>query len=249
MTFALIVLDILLAACNGRAEPAAQVAPLSIAAQISTPTVTPSATATPTPTETPTLSPTATPTASPTATATATTTRTPTRTPTLAPTRTPTPAAPTATPGPAQICARLAAQGYREIFVVDVQPVPDLAWDQTPRWFRVGVCNTLPPPNVPQGRYKIFVFYPGSNRGPGQSGVVQLELKSGLNEVMVGPWVPGLENHQAACATRPIGAIEVHYNDTPDVFFRALAWPDGKIRIELPIKCGGDYAMGNRLSD
>ena len=240
----LILVVLFISACGTIAQPTAQPTPLLIAAELSTATPTASATTTPTerPSPTPTQLPTATPTASPTPTATSTTIRTPTRTPTRAPTRTPTLAVPTPTPGPAQICDSLGAQGQRGIFLVDLQPVPDLAWDQNPRQFRVGVCNTHPPSNVPQGRYKIFVFYPGGDRGPGQTGLMHFQLKPGLNEIMIGPWVPGLENHLATCAMRPIGSIEVHYNDSPDSNFKALAWPDGRIKVEFPIRCGGDYA-------
>ncbi len=206
-----------------------------------TPTVTPSATWTATlaPTATATLTPTSAPTSTRTNTpraATPTRSRTPAATATAKPT-----AGPSPTPSAAQICTDLIARKQTGIFVVSLRPEPGLVWDKTPRQFQTGICNALPPANVPQGKYKIVLSFPGSNHGLTQSADVRAELKPGLNQVSIGPWIPGLENHLASCATRAVAETQVMYNDTPDPFYRALPWPDGSDRVSLAIQCGGNY--------
>ncbi len=171
----------------------------------------------------------------------------PTSTRTLAPVTRPPTARPSATaspspvPGPAQACANLAARGMSGIYVVDIQPEPALVWDGRPHQFRVGVCNTIPS-STPQGRYRIFLYFPTSSQGHEESVPVPADLKSGMNTVVVGPWVPGLENHRARCATKATAEVEVMYNDVPGPFYKPLPWPDGKTRTYLPVQCGGDYA-------
>ncbi len=218
-----------------------------------------SATPTPAPTETDTPEPTATETS--TATATATLTSTPTKTSTLTPTSTPKPSATatrlrtptrTATPKPtagpvatktlAQTCADLVATRGPQIFVMSLRGDPELIWDNVPRQFIVGLCNTNRPPSVPQGKYKIVLNFPDSGHGLTQSAPTQIELKPGYNEVSVGPWIPGLENHIAHCAMRAEAQTQVMYNDTPEPYYHALLWPDGSDHVIMPIKCGGNFA-------
>jgi len=207
------------------------------------PTASPSATwtATPTATDTPTQTPTSTPiytqtsTPKPTATATRRRTATATATPSLT-------AGPSPTPSAAQTCAAIAAKGSIGIYVVYIHPVPDLVWDTVPRQFLVGLCDTIPPPSVPQGKYKIVLNFPAVNHGIVESNVSRAELKPGLNEISVGPWIPGYENHLARCAVRAVAETQVMYNDTPEPFFHVLLWPDGNDRVLLPIRCGGNYS-------
>jgi hypothetical protein len=197
-------------------------------------------TLTPLPTETATLLPSATPTKIPTSTprprATATRRRIPAATLTPSPT-----AGPSPTPSAAQICDSLAKRS-NGIFVVYIHPVPDLVWDTIPRQFQVGLCDTIPLPSTPQGKYKIVLNFPNSQHGSTESAPAPATLKPGLNEVSVGPWIPGFENHMAACAMRAVAQTQVMYNDTPDRFYHALLWADGSDRVALPIKCGGNYS-------
>jgi hypothetical protein len=215
-------------------------------ATIPAPTASPSATwtATPPPSETATLYPTLAPasatltrTSTPKPTASATPHRTPTATATANPT-----AGPSPTPSAAQVCATLATKGSIGIFVVYIHPVPDLVWDTVPRQFLVGLCDTIPPPSVPQGKYKIVLSFPAGRGSLSESSVSRAELKPGLNEISVGPWIPGFENHLAICAQRAVAEIQVMYNDTPEPFFHVLLWSDGSDRVALPIQCGGNFA-------
>jgi len=188
-------------------------------------------------TSTPTITPTSIATSTPTPSSTATLTRTPSATATV-----------TLTPGPsptlttAQICSNLLAKNAPGIYVLAIRGVPDLAWDKAEHQFVIQVCNTNLPPSVPQGKYKVILNFPGSDHGASQSAATQIELKPGFNEISVGPWVPGLENHLAACATRASAETQVIYSDTPDRLYRTLKWFDGSDSIWLPIKCGGDYS-------
>jgi len=211
--------------------------------------------AAPTPTPTPTLAPTATftatrvptetPTSTPTLTATATLTPRPSGTATRAPTRaataTRTPAGPSPTPSAAQICAGMLGKVPAGIYVMYLQPVTELKWDYDPRQFRVGLCNANPPSAVPQGKYKIAMSFSASGSHATESKPSVAELKPGFNEITVGPWVPGLENHLAQCAVKSNAVTQVMYNDTPDPLYRALQWQDGKESVIMPIKCGGNY--------
>jgi hypothetical protein len=103
------------------------------------------------------------------------------------------------------------------------------------------LCNANPPPAVPQGKYKITMTFPPNNAGATESKPTVAELKPGFNEITVGPWIPGLENHLATCAVRANAETQVMYNDTPDPFYHALGWYNGTDRVTLPIKCGGNY--------
>lgn len=129
------------------------------------------------------------------------------------------------------------------IYVLYIHPKSELVWDTEPRYFQVGLCNTIPVANgVPQGKYRIQLnFASGARGGLTTSSPTQAELKPGFNEVSVGPWVPGLENHVTNCALRAVSDTQVMYNDTPDPFYRALPFPDGSDRTPLPIKCGGSF--------
>lgn len=178
-------------------------------------------------------------------TSTATLTPRPSATATLArtrtPTATPTRAGPSPTPSTAQICAGMLGKVPAGIYVLYLQPVTELIWDNDPRQFRVGLCNTNPPPAAPQGKYKIAMSFPPGSRGATESKPSVAELKPGFNEISVGPWIPGLENHRANCAVRANAETQVMYNDTPDPFYHVLLWYDGKDRVTLPIKCGGNF--------
>jgi hypothetical protein len=211
----------------------------------SAPTLTPTVTTSPNATATSTPLPTGTPTSTPTLTGTATLTPRPSATATLARTRTATathtPAGPSATPSAAQICAGMIGKMPAGIYVMYLQPETELIWDKDPRQFRVGLCNANPPPAVPQGKYKITMTFPPNNAGATESKPSVAELKPGFNEITVGPWIPGLENHLATCAVRANSETQVMYNDTPDPFYHALAWYNGTDRVTLPIKCGGNY--------
>ncbi len=145
-------------------------------------------------------------------------------------------------PNPAQVCAGVIARGWIGIYIVSLQPAPDLVWDNVPHYFKVGLCDTIPAPNTPQGRYKIRLDFPGSGRSLAESEIVRAELQHGLNEVSVGPWVPGLENHVTICATRALAETQVLYDDSPEHVFHLLAWPDGRDRVTLPIQCAGNFS-------
>ena len=219
---------------------------LQACAPAATPTALPTETATasatwtltPLPTDTPTPLPSTTPTNTRTSTPRPTATRRLTPTATLTPSPT---AGPSPTPSAAQICDDLAKKS-NGIFVVYIHPVPELVWDTIPRQFQVGLCDTIPLPSTPQGKYKIVLSFPNSQHGSTESAPVPAQLKPGLNEVSVGPWIPGLENHMAACAMRAVAQTQVMYNDTPDRFYHALLWADGSDHVALPIKCGGNYS-------
>ena len=158
-------------------------------------------------------------------------------------TRTPSPTpGPSPTPSVEQICNDLVAKGGIGIVVVYIHPEPELVWDYNPRQFLVGLCDTDPPPSTPQGKYKIVLNFPNTQHGSTESVPVPATLKPGLNEVSVGPWIPGLENHKAACAVRAVAQTQVMYNDTPDRFYHPLLWPDGSDQVALSIKCGGNYS-------
>ena len=133
------------------------------------------------------------------------------------------------------------AKPNKAIYVIYIHPVPELVWDSEPRRFQVGLCNTLPAPNVPQGKYKVQLSFPAGERGETHSATTPAELAPGLNEVSIGPWIPGLENHVTRCAIRARPEVQVQYNDTPDPFFHVLLWPDGSDHLVMSIKCGGDF--------
>ncbi len=188
------------------------------------------------PSSTPTL--TLTPTETSTVRVTATRTRTPTRPPTARPSNTAIPS-PTPIPGPAQICADLIAQKRNELYILYMEATPDLVWDSNPHYFSVGICNSILPPAVPQGRYRAAIYFPKSAHGRAESVPVPATLNPGLNQVKVGPWIPGLENHNAQCNDRPTGDVVIEYDGSG--MYQPLAWLDGKTKFNLPIKCGGNY--------
>jgi hypothetical protein len=152
------------------------------------------------------------------------------------------------TPGPsptlsvAQLCANLVSTKPNEIYILYIRPEPDLAWDKGERFFHVGLCDTIPPSSTPQGKYKITLTFPTANNLFTQSAPTQGELKSGFNEVSVGPWVPGLENHLAVCAVKTKADIRVLYNDSPDpTLFHTLLWTDGSDKTIINVQCGGNF--------
>ena len=193
------------------------------------------------PTNTTTSTPTITPTKILTSTPRPTATHTPPRSPTSTPTKTNTPG-PSPTPSAEQICTSLIAKGQNGIYIVYIRPEPDLAWDKGQHLFQVGLCNTIPSSSTPQGKYKITLTFPKANNLFTQSATTQGELKPGLNQVGVGPWIPGLENHLAVCAEKSRAETRVLYNDSPDPNnFHTLLWHDGSDHIILSVECGGNY--------
>ncbi len=230
-----LALALLLAACAAPATPNTPTATAKskIAQAVVTATVAPSITPTPTLTATP----------APTTRATSTRTATPTGKPTTRPTARPTNTAlpqPTPLPGPVQTCANLIAAGRSDMSILYVNASPDLVWDTNPHYFVVGICDSIPAPATPMGRYRAAIYFPGSAHGRAESMPVPATINPGFNEVRVGPWVPGLENHRAACNDRPLGDVEIEYDGSG--VYRALPWVDGKTRVLIPIACGGDYA-------
>jgi hypothetical protein len=136
----------------------------------------------------------------------------------------------------------LVAKGTSEIYILYIHPEPDLAWDKGERFFKVGLCNTIPASSTPQGKYRITLIFPTANNLFTQSAPTQGELKPGLNQVSVGPWVPGTENHLAVCAVKTRAETRVLYNDSPDPnTFRTLYWYDGSDHVILSVQCGGNY--------
>lgn len=130
------------------------------------------------------------------------------------------------------------------IYVLYLHPQPDLVWDTVEHQFAAGLCNTIPPTlGVPQGKYKISLTFPLSNTAnlSAESKPVQKELAPGLNEISIGPWVPGYENHLTRCAPKSMAYAQVVYNDTPDPFYHPLLYPDGSDHVEVRIQCGGNY--------
>ncbi len=135
-----------------------------------------------------------------------------------------------------QSCLNRTRTGPAGLYILQVQPTPPLVWDTTPHMFQVTLCNANPPSSTPSGQFKVFISFPGSERGHAESDAVTAQLTSGYNEVSIGPWVPGLENHISACATRPMTQIEVHWNGA------SLLWLDGKSSVNIPIGCGGNFS-------
>ncbi len=236
-TCSLIGISFLLAACS----PAPRRPFPTVTGTVSRPTDTPAPSIAPAPTltslprsvPTPTLAPTQTPV--PTPSVPATVPLTATSTPTLVPTTIPTPNA-------EQICAAAVARGWIGIYILYLHPVPELVWDTVPHEFQVGLCNAIPAPNTPQGRYKIRLTFPAASRGPAESAAVSAELHTGLNVVTVGPWIPGFENHVTICATRAQAEAQVLYDDSPEHIFHSLQWLDGGDRTVLPIRCAGTFS-------
>ncbi len=231
-----LVIPLFLIACSSTvAAPAATATSIPSATPTATRLATETSTATSSPTVTHTVTETATRTPLPAPTLTWRPTATSTSSPSPTPSITPTPTA-------AQICASVIARGWIGIYVLYLHPDPELVWDTLPHRFLVGLCNTIPAPNTPQGRYKIRLSFPGGSRSIAESAETPIELHSGLNEVSVGPWIPGYENHVTICATRAYAETQVWYNDGPDRTFHLLTWLDGSDSVTLPILCGGTFS-------
>ena len=225
----LLVVATLLAACGSPAQaPATRLVPQ------------PTATATTLPTVVPTERPTATPMPIDAPTAISISSPAPTATPTIAPS----PTIPKPTASAQQVCADLAAEGQRGLVVTYVQPAPNLIWDQTPRQFRVGICNTLAVPTVPQGQFVLFVYLAWTRQIRGQTSELPAQLTPGFHELLFGTWTPGLENHLSICVQRPALEIEIGYNDDFPISrsFRPVQWADGSNKMVFPIRCGGDFS-------
>lgn len=189
------------------------------------------------------VSPTSTKTA---AVSTVTPTSVPTEIPTVVQVSLSTPVLPTVTPtsalSPAQICEQLAGKAERGLYVIELEPIPDLVWDNVPREFQVGVCNTLTVSTVPAGEFMAFVFLPGSAQAIGQTTPATAQLEPGYHALTLKSWTPGYENHVTACATRPYVQVRVDYADSPRTQnFRPVSWLDGNDRVVFPVKCGGNF--------
>lgn len=148
---------------------------------------------------------------------------------------------PSSTASPVPTCPSN-AEGRRGLYVIYIEPLPSLVWNQTPRQFRVGVCNTLAESIVPSSRFRVSVYVPEAKDPLGQTSELSAQLTPGLHELMLGSWTPGLQNHVTACAVRPTVEILVEYNDFPGVNnFRPVLWPDGSERKAFAVACGGTY--------
>jgi hypothetical protein len=134
------------------------------------------------------------------------------------------------------------AEGQRGLYVISLDPLPSLVWNQTPRQFRVGVCNTLAESIVPESRFRVSVFAPATKNPLGQTSELSAQLAPGLHELVLGSWTPGLQNHVTACAVWPTVEILVEYNDFPAAnSFRPVLWPDGSERKSFSVACGGTF--------
>ncbi len=134
------------------------------------------------------------------------------------------------------------AEGRRGLYVIYIEPLPSLVWNQTPRQFRVGVCNTLAESIVPESRFRVSVYAPETKNPLGQTSELSAQLAPGLHELVLGSWTPGLQNHVTACAVLPAVEILVEYNDFPAANnFRPVLWPDGSERKAFSVACGGTF--------
>ena len=134
------------------------------------------------------------------------------------------------------------AEGRPGLYVIYLEPLPSLVWNQTPRQFRVGVCNTLAESIVPTSRFRASVFAPETKNPLGQTSELSAQLTPGLHELMLGSWTPGLQNHVTACAVWPAVEVLVEYNDFPAVNnFRPVLWPDGSEKKSFSVACGGTF--------
>ncbi len=226
-------LVLLLAACGGDGGPET-----NVVLETAAPSLEPAATET---TQATTAPPTLT--SVPTTRPTATRTRTPIPLPTLMPSVTPF-VAPTsafalpttAAMGMIATCNNMVLKQPSALWVLALQPTPALLWDRNPHNFQVTICNTYPLPATRTGQIRAFINFPGTNIGHSESEPVQVQLNGGLNDVTVGPWVPGLENHITACATKPTAAVEIHFEGG------TLVWPTGRTAVDFPIGCGGGFS-------
>ncbi len=164
----------------------------------------------------------------------------PTITPFVFPTRIALPTS--ALMGQIQTCMDLGTKGRNRLAIVKLEAIPKLAWDKDPHEFRVSLCNAISSSSAVTGRFRIFIYFPGSDRGRAESGTVQAQLPPGLNDVSIGPWIPGLQNHLSACAMQPTVRIEVLWDGTFDGTFQPITWYDGKGTLDMPIACGGDFS-------
>lgn len=152
----------------------------------------------------------------------------------------------TSTPGPTltpeQDCANLAVQGQHGLYLMYLEPSEALVWDNIPREFRAGVCNSLPVPLVPESKFKVMVYIFGVSRPMGQTSELSAQLGPGLHDVILRLWTPGLVNHMTICVQRQAVELELGYKDDPTRSFHPVQWLDGRERLTLPVKCGGTFA-------
>ena len=162
--------------------------------------------------------------------------------PTANPVPTPTRPNPTTASPAARSVPTCPSEGRRGLYVIYLEPLPSLVWNQAPRQFRVGVCNTLAESLVPGSRFRVSVFAPEAKNPLGQTSELSAQLAPGLHELMLGSWTPGLQNHVTACAVSPAVEILVEYNDFSAVNnFRPVPWPDGSERKAFSVACGGTF--------
>lgn len=142
----------------------------------------------------------------------------------------------------AEICRNLSEKGPSGLFLISVEPIHDLAWDQTPRQFRAALCNSLAVATLPDGRFVVWVYASGEKNPLGQTAEISAQLMPGLREFTFASWTPGLQNHLTACVQRPVVEIVVGYKESASSDnFRPVPLPNGTDRVTFPIKCGGNY--------
>jgi hypothetical protein len=169
--------------------------------------------------------------------------------PTLTPEQTSTAAtaeAATGTPSPTlnpqQACDDMIARGQPGLYVVSIQPYPDLVWDRENRSFRVDLCNTTTVPTPLESRFVVFVYFPGESRPRGQTSELPIRLPPGLTEITLSSWIPGLQNHISACVVQPPVEFSVAYRYPPDLsVFHPIPYVDGQERETFSVKCGGNF--------
>ena len=156
--------------------------------------------------------------------------------PTLANTVSPSPVASTAPTCPSN------TGGRRGLYVINVEPLPSLVWNQTPRQFRVRVCNTLAESLVPGSRFRVSIYSQTAKNPIGQTSDLSAQLAPGLHELEIGSWTPGLQNHVTACADLRTVEILVEYSDyAAGNDFRPVLWLDDSERRTFPVVCGGNF--------
>ncbi|MBI5034970.1 MAG: hypothetical protein HZB51_30965 [Chloroflexi bacterium] len=152
-------------------------------------------------------------------------------------------ATPTATPvDPQQQCNQLGSSAKPGLYVISIQPVPELVWDNEPRRFDVSICNTLGVATLNSLRFVVRIYYATQVRPVGQTAEVMAQLVPGVNELKFESWTPGLRNHITACQQQPPVQVEVNYIVPPDLSaLRVMPFPDGTNRRTLGVKCGGTF--------
>ena len=143
---------------------------------------------------------------------------------------------------PALACASLTPQAQTGLYVMTVRPEPELVWDRDPRRFVVDVCNSSPETTAEGFRLVIFVYFPAEARPRGQTSELPIRLGSGLHEVTLESWIPGLQNHLSACRLQTSVDVSVAYTFPPDYStFHPIPFADGKEKETFSVQCGGHF--------